>query len=130
MDFNRRLEADLDADSRQELDSIFQGLSQTTPMRDRTIEGTSTSSRILGTTTLNTVSTTSSSNKRLRVESGGLSKLLHTTIHDNCRTRSCEKKRSKPISTANTSNRNDPKQPDGLRSTGRRLFWSDQTPLV
>jgi hypothetical protein len=39
----QKLEAELDDESRQELDSIFQGLRQTTtPMRDRTNEGTST----------------------------------------------------------------------------------------
>jgi hypothetical protein len=72
IDFNRRLEEELDTDSRQELDSIFKGLSQTSPKIDRTIEGTSSPSRVPFTTTLNTVSTTTSSNKRHRGDSGGL----------------------------------------------------------
>jgi hypothetical protein len=78
IDFNRRLEDDMDADFRQELVSIFQGLSQMTPMRDRIIEGTG---RVPANTTLNTVSTTTSSNKkRHRVESGGLQPMGATSF--------------------------------------------------
>jgi hypothetical protein len=137
IEFNRRLEDDLDADSRQELDSIFQGLSQTTPMRDRVIGGTSTPGRVPATTTLNTVSTTTSSNKRSRVESGGWQPMgatsftqLYTSAVGHGPGRS-DQHRSTPqipvtATTQSNTRNNDP--PDlGPQQSGPGAFYNLQT---
>jgi hypothetical protein len=138
IEFNRRLEEDLDADSRQELDSIFQCLSETTPMRDRIIEGTSTPSRVPATTTLNTVSTTTSSNKRPRIESGGLQPMgatsftqLYTSTVGHGPGRS-DQHRSAPqipvTATTQSNARNHDDPPDlGPQQSGPGAFYNLQT---